>query len=198
MCASFFFFFKSSFSKTGIYSCLHYSSSSRSLPLFIFFIIYNLSCLMTVLSILHSTIYLLIPLTGNENIHPMISRFHILLTKFEQLEVCAVELGGKAIQALRNKTMASRGQSYKKPSTMDKRDKRLMRVHRRSLDQREMRLDEVNKRRQIDDMSPVSESQDGSKNPSGVGTPGIDIVLKLFFFHQWVSKVRSSITAHLG
>ncbi|KAK7100679.1 hypothetical protein V1264_023588 [Littorina saxatilis] len=67
--------------------------------------------------------------------------------------------------------MASRGQSYKKPSTMDKRDKRLMRVHRRSLDQREMRLDEVNKRRQIDDMSPVSESQDGSKNPSGVGTP---------------------------
>ena len=47
-----------------------------------------------------------------------------------------------------------------------------MRVHRRSLDQREMRHEEVNKRRQIDDMSPVVESHEGSKNPSRSITPG--------------------------
>ena len=61
---------------------------------------------------------------------------------------------------------------------MNKREKRLMRVHRRSLDQREMRHEEVNKRRQIDDMSPVVEleSHEGSKNPSRSTTPGTVLI----------------------
>ena len=66
---------------------------------------------------------------------------------------------------------------------MDKREKRLMRVHRRSLDQREMRHEEVNKRRQIDDMSPVVEleSHEGSKNPSRSTTPGTVLIRGVFF-----------------
>lgn len=56
-----------------------------------------------------------------------------------------------------------------------------MRVHRRSLDQREMRHEEVNKRRQIDDMSPVVEleSHEGSKNPSRSTTPGTVLIYKI-------------------
>ena len=58
-----------------------------------------------------------------------------------------------------------------------------MRVHRRSLDQREMRHEEVNKRRQIDDMSPVVEleSHEGSKNPSRSTTPGTVLIRGVFF-----------------
>ncbi|KAL8577103.1 hypothetical protein ACOMHN_049792 [Nucella lapillus] len=68
--------------------------------------------------------------------------------------------------------MASRKESHKMKSAItDERKKRLLRVHRRSLDQREMRQEEINKRRQIDDMSPVIESQEASKNPSAAGTP---------------------------
>jgi hypothetical protein len=72
--------------------------------------------------------------------------------------------------------MKSRNQSYKKSSFMDKREGRLMRVHRRSIDQREMRHEEVNKRRQIaQDMSPIH-SRDPSRNASPAGTPGMNHV----------------------
>lgn len=67
--------------------------------------------------------------------------------------------------------MASRNNTYKTKPTLDKREKKLLRVHRRSIDQREQRHGEVNKRRQLDNMSPVVESADGSKNPSHGGTP---------------------------
>ncbi|XP_076440855.1 uncharacterized protein LOC143280156 [Babylonia areolata] len=66
----------------------------------------------------------------------------------------------------------SRKMSHKmKSGITDKREQKLLRVHRRSLDQREMRQEELNKRRQIDDMSPVVESQEASKNPSTAATP---------------------------
>lgn len=70
--------------------------------------------------------------------------------------------------------MASRSSCYKtKQSALDKREKRILRVHRRSIDQREMRQEEVNKRRQIEiEMSPIIESRGGSKIPSRNTTPG--------------------------
>ena len=76
---------------------------------------------------------------------------------------------------------------------MDNREKRLMRVHRRSLDQREMRHEEVNKRRQIDDMSPVVESHEGSKNPSRSITPG-----KVFLCWKYVIISEVSFLLRYG
>lgn len=75
-------------------------------------------------------------------------------------------------------TMASRSNSYKmKASTMDKREKRILRVHRRSIDQREMRLDEVNRRRNLDNLTPVLESKNGSKHTSRTGTPSTSTLM---------------------